>query len=77
MAEILEIIMVVSFGASWPLNVMKSYKARRVPVGKFSKRFGQNVTDIQAWGNREQLSGGHVGSRQIQPGPEVCLLSPW
>lgn len=49
----------------------------RVPVGKFSKRFGQNVTDIQAWGNREQLSGGHVGSRQIQPGPEVCLLSPW
>ena len=28
MAEILEVIMVVSFGASWPLNVMKSYKAR-------------------------------------------------
>ena len=28
MAEILEIIMVVSFGASLPLNVMKSYKAR-------------------------------------------------
>ena len=28
MAEILEIIMVVSFGASWPLNVMISYKAR-------------------------------------------------
>lgn len=28
MAEILEIIMVVSFGASWPMNVMKSYKAR-------------------------------------------------
>lgn len=28
MAEILEIIMVLSFGASWPLNVMKSYKAR-------------------------------------------------
>ncbi len=28
MAEILEIIMIVSFGASWPLNVMKSYKAR-------------------------------------------------
>ena len=28
MAEILEIIMVVSFGASWPLNLMKSYKAR-------------------------------------------------
>ncbi len=28
MAEILEIIMVVSFGASWPLNVMKSYRAR-------------------------------------------------
>ena len=28
MAEILEIIMVVSFGASWPLNVMKSWKAR-------------------------------------------------
>ncbi len=28
MAELLEIIMVVSFGASWPANVMKSYKAR-------------------------------------------------
>lgn len=28
MAEILEIIMVVSFGASWPLNVLKSYRAR-------------------------------------------------
>ena len=27
-AEILEIIMVISFGLSWPLNVMKSYKAR-------------------------------------------------
>ena len=26
--EIFEIIMIVSFGASWPLNVMKSYKAR-------------------------------------------------
>ncbi|MBE7053623.1 MAG: hypothetical protein E7391_05035 [Ruminococcaceae bacterium] len=28
LAEILEIIMIVSFGASWPLNVIKSYKAR-------------------------------------------------
>ena len=28
MAEILEIIMIVSFGASWPMNVAKSYKAR-------------------------------------------------
>ena len=28
MAEILEIIMILSFGASWPLNVMKSWKAR-------------------------------------------------
>lgn len=28
MAEILEIIMIASFGASWPLNVVKSYKAR-------------------------------------------------
>ena len=28
MAEILEIIMVLSFGASWPFNVLKSYKAR-------------------------------------------------
>ena len=26
--ELLEIIMIVSFGASWPLNVMKSYRAR-------------------------------------------------
>ena len=26
--ELLEIIMIVSFGASWPMNVMKSYKAR-------------------------------------------------
>ena len=28
MAEILEIIMIVSFGVSWPMNVMKSWKAR-------------------------------------------------
>ncbi|MBQ3081664.1 MAG: hypothetical protein IJC49_04345 [Clostridia bacterium] len=28
MAEIFEIIMILSFGASWPLNVIKSYKAR-------------------------------------------------
>ena len=28
MSEIFEIIMIVSFGASWPLNVYKSYKAR-------------------------------------------------
>ncbi len=28
MAEFLEIIMIVSFGFSWPLNVIKSYKAR-------------------------------------------------
>ena len=28
LAEILEIIMVVSFGASWPFNVVKSYRAR-------------------------------------------------
>lgn len=28
LAEILEIVMIISFGASWPLNVMKSYKAR-------------------------------------------------
>lgn len=28
MAEILETIMIVSFGLSWPMNVMKSYKAR-------------------------------------------------
>ena len=28
MSEILEIIMIVSFGASWPLNVMKSWRAR-------------------------------------------------
>lgn len=28
MSELLEIIMVVSFGASWPANVLKSYKAR-------------------------------------------------
>ena len=28
MAELLEIPMIVSFGASWPLNVIKSYKAR-------------------------------------------------
>ena len=28
MSEFLEVLMVVSFGASWPLNVIKSYKAR-------------------------------------------------
>lgn len=28
MAEFLEIVMIVSFGASWPMNVLKSYRAR-------------------------------------------------
>ena len=28
LSEILEILMIVSFGASWPFNVIKSYKAR-------------------------------------------------
>ena len=28
MSETLEIIMIVSFGASWPVNVLKSYRAR-------------------------------------------------
>jgi len=28
MSELFEIIMIVSFGASWPMNVIKSYKAR-------------------------------------------------
>ena len=28
MSEILEIIMIVSFGVSWPINLMKSYKSR-------------------------------------------------
>lgn len=28
MAELLEITMIVSFGLSWPLNVIKSYNAR-------------------------------------------------
>ena len=28
MSEFLEIIMILSFGASWPMNVIKSYKVR-------------------------------------------------
>lgn len=28
MAEIFEIIMVLCFGVSWPMNIMRSYKAR-------------------------------------------------
>ena len=28
MSELLEIVMIVSFGVSWPMNVIKSYKAR-------------------------------------------------
>lgn len=28
MSEFLEILMIVSFGASWPLNVIKSWKAK-------------------------------------------------
>ena len=36
MAEILEILMIVSFGMSWPLNVIKSYKARTTKGKSFS-----------------------------------------
>lgn len=28
MAEILEVVMIVSFGLSWPMNVIKSWKSR-------------------------------------------------
>ena len=28
MSEIFEIVMVLCFGASWPMNIMRSYKAR-------------------------------------------------
>ena len=28
MAEMLEIVMILSFGASWPMNIIKSYRAR-------------------------------------------------
>ncbi len=28
MSEFLEIVMIVSFGASWPMNVVKSYRVR-------------------------------------------------
>ncbi|MBQ7573196.1 MAG: hypothetical protein IJT23_02965 [Clostridia bacterium] len=28
MSEVFEVIMIIGFGASWPLNVIKSYKAR-------------------------------------------------
>lgn len=28
MSELLEIIMIVSFGCSWPMNVVKSYRTR-------------------------------------------------
>ena len=28
MSEFLEILMIISFGFSWPMNVIKSYKAR-------------------------------------------------
>ncbi|MBQ8858550.1 MAG: hypothetical protein IJ012_02020 [Clostridia bacterium] len=28
MSELLEIVMILSFGASWPLNVLKSWRAR-------------------------------------------------
>ena len=27
MAEFLEVVMIISFGVSWPMNVIKSYKA--------------------------------------------------
>lgn len=28
MAEIFEVVMIVSFGVSWPMNVIKSYRSR-------------------------------------------------
>ena len=44
MSEILEIIMVLSFGASWPVSVIKSYKARtakgKSPIFLFLIFFG-------------------------------------
>ena len=28
LSELLEVVMIVSFGASWPMNVIKSYRSR-------------------------------------------------
>ncbi len=36
MSELLEITMIICFGLSWPLNVIKSYKARTAKGKSFS-----------------------------------------
>lgn len=61
MSEILEAIMVVSFGVSWPLNIIKSYRSRTAKgksllflcfiffgyvCGIASKLVAQNVTYV-------------------------------
>ena len=61
MAEILEAMMVVSFGLSWPLSIMKSYRARSTKgkslpfmlliefgyvCGIVSKLAGNNITYV-------------------------------
>lgn len=51
MSEILEVIMIVSFGASWPLNVIKSYRARSVKgksLGFLCFIFGGYVAGISS-----------------------------
>ena len=53
MAEILEIFMIVSFGASWPLNVVKSYKARTAKgksLGFLLFIFGKELIDTIGFG---------------------------
>ena len=61
LAKVFEAIMVISFGASWPLSIMKSYKARTAKgkslwflllilfgyaMGIASKFIGDNVTYV-------------------------------
>ncbi|MBQ4074238.1 MAG: hypothetical protein IJD39_03455 [Clostridia bacterium] len=61
MAEILEAMMVVSFGLSWPLSILKSYRARSTKgksllfmlliefgyvCGIISKLVGNNITYV-------------------------------
>ncbi len=43
MAELLEITMIVCFGVSWPVNVIKSYKARTAKGNKSRECSGSAV----------------------------------
>ena len=72
MAEIFEVFMLVCFGCSWPLSILKSYKARTTK-GK-SLPFLILITSGYIFGIIAKIIAGHVTYVVIFYVINLCML---